>query len=177
MTTKRLLPAPLAENIAALRDGQLDLHSHIDAVCDRIDQVDPVIQALLAEPDRRGRLHREATALAAAYPDPAGRPSLYGALLAVKDIFHVDGFVDAGGATVPPELFAGPEAACVTRLRQAGALVLGKTVTTEFAYFEPGPTRNPHAWPTPPAVPAAARRRPWRPAWRRWPWAPRRSAR
>jgi Asp-tRNA(Asn)/Glu-tRNA(Gln) amidotransferase A subunit family amidase len=98
----------------------------------------------LAEPDRRGRLHRAATALAVAYPEPAGRPSLYGALLAVKDIFHVDGFTTRAGATVPPELFAGPEAACVTRLRQAGALVVGKAVTTEFAYFEPGPTRNPH---------------------------------
>ena len=32
----------------------------------------------------------------------------------------------------------------MTLLRRAGALVLGKTVTTEFAYFEPGPTRNPH---------------------------------
>src|SRR5258708_27525170 len=29
-------------------------------------------------------------------------------------------------------------------LRQAGALIVGKTVSTEFAYFEPGPTRNPH---------------------------------
>jgi Asp-tRNA(Asn)/Glu-tRNA(Gln) amidotransferase A subunit family amidase len=127
-----------------LRSDQLDLHSHIDAVCARIEQVDPVIEALLAEPDRRGRLHRAASALAAAYPDPAGRPPLYGALLAVKDIFHVEGFVTRAGATAPPELFAGPEAACVTRLRQAGALVLGKAVTTEFAYFEPGPTRNPH---------------------------------
>jgi Asp-tRNA(Asn)/Glu-tRNA(Gln) amidotransferase A subunit family amidase len=33
----------------------------------------------------------------------------------------------------------------VTRARQAGALILGKAVTTEFAYFEPGPTHNPHA--------------------------------
>src|SRR5262249_36236072 len=37
-----------------------------------------------------------------------------------------------------------PEAACVRKLREAGALVLGLTVATEFAYFEPGPTRNPH---------------------------------
>ncbi len=144
MTTNLLHPAPLAETVAALRSGQLDLHSHIDAVCDRIQQVDPVIEALLPEPDRRGRLHGEAAALAAAWPDPAGRPPLYGALLAVKDIFHVAGFTTRAGSTVPPELFAGPEAACVTRLRQAGALVLGKAVTTEFAYFEPGPTRNPH---------------------------------
>lgn len=144
MTTPLLQSAPLAETIAALRSGQLDLHSHIDAICDRIDQVDPKVQALLPEPGRRGRLHEEADALLAVYADPAGRPALFGALLAVKDIFHVDGFTTRAGAALPPELFAGPEAACVIRLRQAGALVLGKAVTTEFAYFEPGPTRNPH---------------------------------
>ena len=37
----------------------------------------------------------------------------------------------------------GADAACVARLRAAGAVILGKTVTTEFAYFSPGPTRNP----------------------------------
>ena len=37
-----------------------------------------------------------------------------------------------------------PEASCVSILKQHGALMLGKTVTTEFAYFEPGPTHNPH---------------------------------
>ncbi len=41
-------------------------------------------------------------------------------------------------------MFAGPEAASVTAVRRAGALILGKTVTTEFAFFAPGPTRNPH---------------------------------
>ena len=41
------------------------------------------------------------------------------------------------------EALAGDEAEAVRRLRHAGALVLGKTVTTEFAYFAPGPTRNP----------------------------------
>jgi Asp-tRNA(Asn)/Glu-tRNA(Gln) amidotransferase A subunit family amidase len=90
-------------------------------------------------------LHGEADALLARKSEPAGRPALFGALLAVKDIFHVDGFTTRAGAALPPELFAGPQAVCVTRARQAGALILGKTVTTEFAYFEPGPTRNPHA--------------------------------
>ncbi|WP_262335426.1 amidase family protein, partial [Bordetella pertussis] len=37
----------------------------------------------------------------------------------------------------------GTDADCVARARAAGALVLGKTVTTEFAYFTPGPTANP----------------------------------
>jgi Asp-tRNA(Asn)/Glu-tRNA(Gln) amidotransferase A subunit family amidase len=83
--------------------------------------------------------------LLALWPSPSVRPALFGALLAVKDIFHVDGFTTRAGAALPPELFAGPQAACVTRARQAGALILGKAVTTEFAYFEPGPTHNPHA--------------------------------
>lgn len=144
MTEALIHPLPLAETVAALRSGQLDLRAHVDAVCDRIDRVDPLVLALLPEPDRRGRLRGEAARLAARDPDPAGRPALYGALVAVKDIFHVDGFTTRAGSAVPPELLAGPEAACVARLRQAGALVLGKAVTTEFAYFEPGPTRNPH---------------------------------
>ncbi len=144
MPTTFCNPAPLAVTVAALRSNHHDLHAAIDAVCDRIDQVDPHVQALLPEPDRRSRLHAEAARLATRYPDPAGRPPLYGALVAVKDIFHVDGFVTRAGSAVPPELFAGGEAVCVTQLRQAGALILGKSVTTEFAYFEPGPTRNPH---------------------------------
>src|SRR5439155_19212153 len=61
-----------------------------------------------------------------------------------KDIMRVDGLPTTGGSRLPPEALAGPESACVTGLRQAGALILGKTVSTEFAYFGPGPTRNPH---------------------------------
>lgn len=135
--------APLATTAAALQAGQQDLHRYIDQICDRIDQVEPRIQALLPEPDRRERLHREAAALATRW-EPTARPALYGALVGVKDIFHVAGFVTRAGSQVPPESFAGAEAACVQQLRAAGALILGKTVTTEFAYFEPGPTRNPH---------------------------------
>jgi Asp-tRNA(Asn)/Glu-tRNA(Gln) amidotransferase A subunit family amidase len=62
----------------------------------------------------------------------------------VKDIFHVDGLPTRAGSELPPGELVGPEAAVVTALRRAGALVFGKTVTTEFAYFEPGQTRNPH---------------------------------
>lgn len=145
MTTSLLHSAPLGQTVAALRSGQLDLHAAIDAACDRIEQVDGQVQALLPEPGRRDRLQRAADALLALYPTPADRPALFGALLAVKDIFRVDGFATRAGSALPAELFAGSEAASVARLRAAGALVLGKAVTTEFAYFEPGPTGNPHA--------------------------------
>jgi Asp-tRNA(Asn)/Glu-tRNA(Gln) amidotransferase A subunit family amidase len=136
--------APLAPTIAALRSGERSLAGYIEEVCQRIEAVEPHIAALLPEPGRRERLLREARELEARYPDPASRPPLFGALVGVKDIIHVEGFVTRAGSAVPPELFAGPEAACIAPLRAAGALILGKTVTTEFAGFEQNGTRNPH---------------------------------
>ncbi len=137
-------PAPLAATAAALRSEQIDLLTYIDDICHRIDELDPLVQAFLPETDRHARLRTEATALRARFPDPADRPPLYGVLVGVKDMFPVDGFPTQAGSQLPSTLFAAPEAACVTMLRAAGALILGKTVSTEFAYFEPGPTRNPH---------------------------------
>ncbi|MCB0201476.1 MAG: amidase [Caldilineae bacterium] len=136
--------APLAKTVRQLRNDELNLSEYISEACGRVDRVDAEVQSLLPEPDRCGRLEVEAAELELRFPDPDRRPPLFGALVAVKDIFHVDGFVTRAGTGVPPELFAGHEAAVVTSLRDAGALILGKAVTTEFAYFEPGPTRNPH---------------------------------
>ncbi|MEO6063748.1 MAG: amidase [Thermoflexales bacterium] len=108
-----------------------------------IETREPSIHALLPEPGRFDRLRREAAALEARFPDPANRPPLFGTLVAVKDIFHVEGFVTRAGSKLPESLLQGPQAASVTLLKNAGALVLGKAVTTEFAFFGPGPTRNP----------------------------------
>ncbi|MGE5838542.1 MAG: amidase [Deltaproteobacteria bacterium] len=136
--------APLAPTVEKLRTGRMELLEYVEEMCDRLEKLDPHIEAMLPEPARRNRIRAEAKELQVRYPDPANRPPLYGALVAVKDIFHVKGFVTRAGSMIPPELFAGPEGACVQMLRDAGALILGKSVTTEFAYFEPGPTRNPH---------------------------------
>ena len=116
----------------------------VDRLASRFDTIEKDIAAFLPEDRRFERLRRDAEALSNHYPQLATRPPLFGALLGVKDIFHCDGFETRAGTAVPSELFAGSEAAVVTRLKRAGALVVGKTVTTEFAYFEPGPTRNPH---------------------------------
>jgi len=99
---------------------------------------------VLPETGRRERLLVEAEQLAARYTDPESRPPLYGALVGVKDIIAVDGFVTRAGSALPPEAFEMPEAPAITRCREAGALILGKTVTTEFAMREPGATANPH---------------------------------
>ncbi len=110
----------------------------------RFAEVEEKIQSFVTEENHFDRLRLDAEALVDRHPQQAQRPPLFGALLGVKDIFHADGFPTRAGAAVPPYLFAGEEARIVKQLKGAGALVVGKTVTTEFAYFEPGPTRNPH---------------------------------
>ena len=137
-------PEGLAATAAALRSAELAMSGYVNALCDRIDATNPSLLALLPEPGRRERLLAEAARLEQRFARPAVRPPLYGVAVAVKDIINVDGFETHAGSALPAALFAGPQAGCVTRLRDAGALVAGKSVTTEFAYFEPGATRNPH---------------------------------
>ncbi|MBN2875656.1 MAG: amidase, partial [Spirochaetales bacterium] len=136
-------PRALAPLASGLRSGEIDLNSYIEQCLARVDTYEATIQALLPEPGKRERLYSEAKALQARYPDPAARPPLYGVLVGVKDIFAADGFETRAGSALPPELFRMPEGPVVAALRAAGALILGKTVTTEFAYFAPGPTTNP----------------------------------
>ncbi|SDX69522.1 amidase [Halopenitus persicus] len=71
-------------------------------------------------------------------------PPLYGIPVGVKDVIHVDGLPTRAGSAVLPAALSGPQGSVLEALREAGAVVLGKTVTAEFAHFAPGPTRNPH---------------------------------
>ncbi|MEX1143489.1 MAG: amidase [Anaerolineales bacterium] len=118
---------------------------------------EPRIHSFIPEDGRFKRLRQQAAAVERRVPKPRrlpfGRsklksapplPALHAMLLGVKDIFHVDGFPTHAGSRLPARDLRGAEAASVSALRKAGMLVAGKTVTTEFAYFSPGPTRNPH---------------------------------
>lgn len=127
-----------------LRSGQIDLLAYLAELEAHFEQREPDVLAFVPENGRFHRLKQEAQQLLAQFPQPDKRPLLFGVPVAVKDIFHTAGFVTRAGSNLPPHLFQGEEAASVRRLRQAGALILGKAVTTEFAFFAPGPTRNPH---------------------------------
>lgn len=105
---------------------------------------EPKILSFIPEKERFKRLREEAKVLLERYPNPKKRPLLFGIPIGVKDIFHVNGFVTKAGSQLPIEELKGAEATCVTTLKSAGALIMGKTVTTEFAYLAPGPTRNPY---------------------------------
>jgi Asp-tRNA(Asn)/Glu-tRNA(Gln) amidotransferase A subunit family amidase len=72
------------------------------------------------------------------------RGLLHGLPLGVKDLFDTAGLDTAYGSPIYQGNKPVADAATVSLCREAGAVVLGKTVTTEFATFQPGPTRNPH---------------------------------
>jgi Asp-tRNA(Asn)/Glu-tRNA(Gln) amidotransferase A subunit family amidase len=90
------------------------------------------------------RLRGDLEQLIMFFPNPAARPALFGIPVGIKDIIHVEGYLTRAGSRLPPEVIAGHEAAVVKKLKEAGALIMGKTVTAEFAMGESAPTCNPY---------------------------------
>jgi aspartyl-tRNA(Asn)/glutamyl-tRNA(Gln) amidotransferase subunit A len=136
-------PAALSavEAAGAIRAGRLTATALVEACLARIDAVDGDVRAWVTV-DRPGAL-TAARALDAEARAGRFRGPLHGVPVGVKDIIHVAGLRTTAGArgfadTVPPE-----DAPCVARLRAAGAVILGKCHTTEFAFSDPAATRNP----------------------------------
>lgn len=124
-----------AELLASRELSATDL---VRACLDRALERDPAVRAFAhLDPD---------AALTQARQLDAGpiRGPLHGLPLGVKDLFDTADMPTTYGSTVYANHHPVADAASVALCREAGALVLGKTVTTEFAYFQPGPTRNPH---------------------------------
>lgn len=134
----------ISEIVKAFHEKSFNTKEYLKNVCKSIDDKDKHVKAMLPEVNRSERLLKDFELLSKTFPDPKKRPPLFGVPVGIKDIINVDGFETKAGSQLPSELFKGKEAGVVKRLKKAGALILGKTVTTEFAYFEPGPTRNPH---------------------------------
>src|SRR5882757_9585920 len=76
----------------------------------------------------------------------SGKPigPLHGVPVAIKDIIDTADYPTECGSAYLAGRRPRADATVVVRLRAAGAVIIGKTVTTEFAYYHPGPTRNPH---------------------------------
>jgi len=134
----------LLQTIEDLRSGKIDPLETVDAFCDCIESREPQILSIVPGTFDRQRVRKEVETLLRAFPDPDARPALFGLPVGIKDIIRVDGFPTRCGSALPGKLFEGPEADCIQRLKRAGAVIMAKTVTTEFAFNEPGPTRNPY---------------------------------
>lgn len=115
-----------------------DATAVVAAARQRVEDREEVVRAWVGLDERA---QDQARALDAA--DRAPEMPLFGVPVGVKDIIDVAGLPTRCGSIVTPREVAEESASCVSRLEELGAVVLGKTVTTEFAYFRPGPTRNP----------------------------------
>jgi Asp-tRNA(Asn)/Glu-tRNA(Gln) amidotransferase A subunit family amidase len=111
---------------------------HIESCLARIEAFEPELRTFVA-------LDAEAALASAAEVDArATALPLAGLALGVKDIVDAPPFATECGSPIHAGTKPERDAAGVAQLRAAGAVVMGKTVTTEFAVFSPGPTRNPY---------------------------------
>lgn len=135
---------PLEQAAQDLKKGNYSSNDYLSKRYDRINKAETDVHAWVDGAKPQDQAEAEASALHKRYPEPDNRPPLFGIPIGVKDIIHVNGLPTYAGSSLPPGELVDKQAPVITSLQQAGAIVLGKTVTTEFAYFEPGPTRNPH---------------------------------
>ena len=125
-----------------IRDGVITSVQMVEACLSRIQAVDSDVQAwAFLDPD-----HALAQAAAADEYRLSARPlgPLHGVPVGVKDIIDTADMPTENGSVLHAGRTPSRDATVVSMLRAAGAVILGKTVTTEFAAYAPGKTRNPH---------------------------------
>ena len=122
----------------AVGAGECRCEDVVRACLDRIAEREPVVQAwAFIDPDR-------ALAAARALDRDGRRGPLSGVPFGAKDIIDSADMPTSYGTPIHAGHRPAKDAACIALSRRAGALLLGKTVTTEFANAAPGKTRNPH---------------------------------
>lgn len=131
----------VAEACRSIRGGTLSPVALVEACLARVRELDEGLQAWVHVDEAGAR----AAAQTAEREARAGhvRGVLHGVPAGVKDIMHVAGMPTRAGAAAFAHSMPVADATAVARLRAAGAIVLGKTHTTQFAFRDPAPTRNP----------------------------------
>lgn len=129
----------ISEQVEAVNTGDITAAELASAVRTDITRYEDRLHAWTALTDVASPLPDSSSVTS--FP-PSARP-LEGISLGVKDIIDVAGLPTRSGSPVTPDGPAATDAACVARFRELGAVIQGKTVTTEFGYFSPGPTANP----------------------------------
>jgi Asp-tRNA(Asn)/Glu-tRNA(Gln) amidotransferase A subunit family amidase len=136
-------PAQLtaAEAARRIREGLLSSEELVQACLERIRQAEPAVQAWQFLDEE----HALAQARAADERRRSGEPvgALSGIPVGIKDIIDTGDMPTENGTVLHKGRMPRADAAVVASLRAAGAVIMGKTVTTECAYFTPGKTRNP----------------------------------
>lgn len=140
LTDLHLLSASEAARL--IRDGIISSEQLVEACLTRIREVDPQVQAW-AFLDADYAL-TQARALDELRLSGRAIGPLHGVPIGLKDIFDTTDMPTECGSVLYAGRTPSRDATVTAMLRAAGAVIMGKTVTTEFAYFSPGKTRNPH---------------------------------
>jgi Asp-tRNA(Asn)/Glu-tRNA(Gln) amidotransferase A subunit family amidase len=141
MTFPRTLPTA-SEAAMAIRQGRLTSVRLVQACLDRIAEVEPAVEAWSFLAPAYAITQAEARDRAQMEGKPLG--PLHGIPVGVKDIFDTADMPTENGTVLHAGRRPAEDAMVVALLRAAGAVILGKTVTTELAVYAPGKTRNPH---------------------------------
>jgi Asp-tRNA(Asn)/Glu-tRNA(Gln) amidotransferase A subunit family amidase len=126
---------------AEIARGAISAEDYTGACLERIAAVESEVQAF-AHLDPEHAL-AQARALDRHKADGGRIGPLHGVPVGIKDIFDTTDYPTECGSPILAGRRPEADATAVRRLREAGAVIIGKTVTTEFAYFHPGKTRNP----------------------------------
>jgi len=125
-----------------IAEGELTSEAYVGACLDRIAAMDGDVRAFVhLDPDAA---LAQAQALDERQRDGGTLGPLHGIPVAIKDIFDTADYPTECGSAALKGRRPTEDATAVARLRAAGAVIIGKTVTTECASTHPGPTRNPH---------------------------------
>ncbi len=122
--------------------GELRAVEVAAAYLERIDAAEPDVEAWTFVD--RDLVMRQAEAVDAARGSGHPTGALHGLPVGLKDIIDTADMPTENGTVIDAGRRPGHDAALVERLRAAGAVIMGKTVTTELAYFTPGKAKNPH---------------------------------
>jgi Asp-tRNA(Asn)/Glu-tRNA(Gln) amidotransferase A subunit family amidase len=127
----------IREAVQRIGDRRMTAEALAVACLDRIEAREAVVGAWqFLDPERALAVARQRDA------EPSRGP-LHGIPIAVKDLIDTVDMPTAYGSPIYRNHRPAADASCVALARAAGAVVLGKTVTTEFAAFTPGKTANP----------------------------------
>ncbi|HUF91018.1 MAG TPA: amidase [Candidatus Limnocylindria bacterium] len=132
----------LTEAAADIREGRITSAELVAGCLERIDEVEPTIHAWAFLDRDHARRQAEAADLRRKEGRAVG--PLHGVPIGVKDIIDTGDMPTELGSPFWAGRMPRQDAAVVSRLRAAGAVIMGKTVTTEYAYRHPGQTTNPH---------------------------------
>jgi Asp-tRNA(Asn)/Glu-tRNA(Gln) amidotransferase A subunit family amidase len=138
----RLLELSATAAAAEIARGALSAEQYCAACLDHIERRDGEIKAFV-HLDRDHALS-QARALDRQRADGHAIGPLHGIPVGIKDIIDTADYPAEMGSPLAAGRKPARDATVVTKLRAAGAVIIGKTVTTEFAYYHPGPTCNPH---------------------------------